>query len=107
MISYDNEAKIYLMYPIAQVSCKKRTKGKRAIKIEQFVVEVLGHQSYCIAASVIAATGREVIAIRDGMEKWLQREWPSIRGTDEPITTKRQQDHPIPTHNMITTKKNM
>ena len=34
-----------------------------------------GHRAE-IAASMIAATGREVIAVRDGMEEWFKRGWP-------------------------------
>ncbi|HEY7414583.1 MAG TPA: MBL fold metallo-hydrolase [Ktedonobacteraceae bacterium] len=43
-----------------------------------------------IAASMIAATGREVTAVRDGMEQWLQQGWPSITETSGPA---ERQDH--------------
>jgi NADH dehydrogenase FAD-containing subunit len=36
------------MYSVAQVSRERRIKGTGAMKVEQFVVEGLGHQSYCI-----------------------------------------------------------
>ena len=48
-----------------------------------------GHRAE-IAASIIAATGREVIVVRDGMEQWLGRGWPSMREADEPAG---RQDH--------------
>ena len=40
-----------------------------------------GHRAE-IAASMIAASGREVIVVRDGMEEWNRRAWPTIAGLD-------------------------
>lgn len=36
-----------------------------------------------LAASIIAATGREVIAVRDGMDLWKQRAWATTQEVDE------------------------
>jgi hydroxyacylglutathione hydrolase len=52
-----------------------------------------GHRAE-IAASMIAATGREVIAVRDGMEEWQKRGWPSSTGMDGSDVPVAQQDHP-------------
>lgn len=41
-----------------------------------------GHRAE-IAASMIAATGREVIAVRSGIGEWHQRGWPIIAEADE------------------------
>jgi hydroxyacylglutathione hydrolase len=51
-----------------------------------------GHRA-AIAASMIAATGREVIAVRDGMEEWQKRGWPSSTGMDGSDVQVVQQDH--------------
>ncbi len=51
-----------------------------------------GHRAE-IAASMIAATGRKVIAVRSGMEQWLGRGWPSSTGKDESSTSLAQHDH--------------
>jgi hydroxyacylglutathione hydrolase len=51
-----------------------------------------GHRA-AIAASMIAATGREVIAVRDGMEEWQKRGWPSSTGMDGSDVPVAQQDH--------------
>ncbi len=42
---------------------------------------------------MIAATGREVIAVRDGMEKWQKCGWPSSTGMDGSDVPVAQQDH--------------
>lgn len=34
-----------------------------------------------IAASILAASGREVIAVRQGMEEWIKRGWPALGET--------------------------
>jgi hydroxyacylglutathione hydrolase len=47
-----------------------------------------------IAASMIAASGREVIAVRDGMEAWLKRGWPSSTSMDGSDVPAARQDHP-------------
>jgi rhodanese-related sulfurtransferase len=36
-----------------------------------------------LAASMIAVTGREVIAVREGMGVWNQRGWPSQQEVSE------------------------
>jgi hydroxyacylglutathione hydrolase len=51
-----------------------------------------GHRAE-IAASMIAATGREVIAVRSGMEDWFQRGWPSRTGVDGSTTPLTEHDH--------------
>jgi hydroxyacylglutathione hydrolase len=51
-----------------------------------------GHRAE-IAASMIAATGRKVIAVRSGMEDWLKRGWPSITGVDGSSTPLTERDH--------------
>jgi hydroxyacylglutathione hydrolase len=51
-----------------------------------------GHRAE-IAASMIAAIGREVIAMRDGMEEWQKRGWPSSTGMDGSDVPVVQQDH--------------
>lgn len=51
-----------------------------------------GHRAE-IAASMIAATGRKVIAVRSGMEQWLRRGWPSTTDMDESNTSLTQNDH--------------
>lgn len=44
-----------------------------------------------IAASLIAATGRDVIAVRDGMGLWSKLGWPTTRETEE---AKEMHQHP-------------
>jgi hydroxyacylglutathione hydrolase len=52
-----------------------------------------GHRAE-IAASMIAASGREVMAVRGGMEEWDRRAWPAIAGLDDSNTPlMQQQDH--------------
>jgi hydroxyacylglutathione hydrolase len=51
-----------------------------------------GHRAE-IAASMLAATGREVIAVRDGMEEWLRRGWSSSPSLDDAASPTAQQDH--------------
>ncbi len=51
-----------------------------------------GHRAE-IAASMIAATGRKVIAVRSGMEDWLKRGWPSSTGVDGSTTPLTEHDH--------------
>lgn len=51
-----------------------------------------GHRAE-IAASMIAASGREVIAVREGMEEWIKRGWPSSASRDRSAAPVAQQDH--------------
>jgi len=51
-----------------------------------------GHRAE-IAASMIAATGREVIAVRGGMEDWERLGLPTIVGTDGTTAPMMQHDH--------------
>lgn len=51
-----------------------------------------GHRAE-IAASMIAASGREVIAMREGMEEWQKRGWPSSTGMDGSAVPVARQDH--------------
>ena len=51
-----------------------------------------GHRAE-IAASMIAATGRKVIAVRSGMEDWLKRGWPSSTGVGGSTMPLTEHDH--------------
>jgi hydroxyacylglutathione hydrolase len=51
-----------------------------------------GHRAE-IAASIIAATGRKVIAVRSGMEDWLRKGWPSRTELDGSTMPPTEHDH--------------
>lgn len=51
-----------------------------------------GHRAE-IAASMIAASGREVIVVREGMEEWQKRGWPSSAGMDGSAVPVARPDH--------------
>lgn len=51
-----------------------------------------GHRAE-IAASMIAATGREVMVVRGGMQKWIEQEWPLSTDMDGQAPSVTQQDH--------------
>ena len=51
-----------------------------------------GHRAE-IAASMLAATGRKVIAVRSGMEDWLRKGWPSSTSVDGSTMPPTEHDH--------------
>ena len=51
-----------------------------------------GHRAE-IAASMLAATGRKVIAVRNGMEDWLRKGWPSSTSVDGSTMPPTEHDH--------------
>ena len=51
-----------------------------------------GHRAE-IAASMIAATGRKVTAVRNGMEDWLRKGWPSSTSVDGSTMPPTEHDH--------------
>ncbi len=56
-----------------------------------------GHRAE-IAASMLAATGREVIAIQGGVPDWIERGWPSTTGTEAHSTVSTSTEHDHTTH---------
>ena len=51
-----------------------------------------GHRAE-IAASMLAAAGRKVIAVRNGMEDWLRKGWPSSTNVDGSTMPPTEHDH--------------
>jgi hydroxyacylglutathione hydrolase len=51
-----------------------------------------GHRAE-IAASMLAATGRKVFAVRSGMEDWLRKGWPSSTNVDGSTMPPTENDH--------------
>jgi len=49
-----------------------------------------GHRAE-IAASILAATGREVIAVQGGVPDWIERGWPSTTDAQAGVTVSHDQ----------------